>query len=51
MTLAVVVATGLAAGRVRVRLAKYRRWRWAPVMARVPITGGPSAASISSVTK
>src|SRR5271165_4365115 len=39
MTLAVVVATGVAAGRVR--LAEYRRWRSAPVMARVPIGGRP----------
>jgi hypothetical protein len=39
MTLAVAVATGLAAGRVR--LAKYRRWRSAPVMARVRIGGRP----------
>jgi hypothetical protein len=38
-TLAAVVATGVAAGRVR--LVKYRRWRWAPVMARVPIGGRP----------
>jgi hypothetical protein len=38
-TLAVVVATGVAAGRVR--SAKYRRWRSAPVRARVPIGGRP----------